>query len=70
MKLSKQAQLCMVGVFQKGLLGITPANELLDKLEFIIYNNELNVVNAEICQVTQEDIESLGLELGSEVINA
>lgn len=55
MKFSRQAQLCMVGVFQRGLLGLSDASKLLNELEFQYEMGELKVSNPEICQITNEE---------------
>lgn len=63
MKLSRQAKLCIVGVFQKGLLGLADASELFDELEFEYDQGELKVKNQDVCQVTQEELEMLNSEV-------
>lgn len=70
MKLSHEAKLCLVGVFQKGLLGLEAADKLLEKLDFIVQDSELVVTNPEICQITNEELEEFGLHLEREIVDA
>lgn len=65
-KLSKSAQLVMVGVFQKALLGLGDVSHLLQELQFASFNGELQVTNPQIVKLSEAEIEQLGLEEVSE----
>lgn len=57
-RLSSQAQLCVVALFQKGLVTMQDMSEILANLELKFDDfGELEVTNPETCQATQEEID-------------
>lgn len=55
--LSEQAQLCIVSLFQKGIVTMKDMSEILINLEFKFdTNGQLEVVNPETCQLTEQDL--------------
>lgn len=61
-KLSKQAKLCIVGLFQKGFVLSKDMTEDFSKLVFKENKNgELEVLNTEICEFTEEELKEAQL---------
>jgi len=60
--LSEQAQLCVISLFQKGLVTMKDMSEILTNLEFKFDGDgKLEVLNPETCQLTDEDLEEAEL---------
>lgn len=70
MKLSRQAQLGIVGIWQKGILGVADAAELLRNVEFKFEGGELVITNPDTCQLSDTEIEFVRVMANSRPENA
>lgn len=59
MKLSREALLCFVGIFQKGIFGVADAAQLMREMKFKIKDDELIVENPQQYQLTESEIEMI-----------
>jgi len=70
MKLSRQAQLCVVGILQKGILGVADAGELLKTLDFRYEVGELVVNSPEQYQLSDAELEIMKLATKGSTLDA
>lgn len=69
--LSEQAQLCVVSLFQKGLVTMKDMSETLQKLQFKFdEEGKLEVTNPETCQLTEQDLLDADLMIAKDLVEA
>jgi alkaline phosphatase len=65
-KLSEQAKLCVVGLFQKGLVLGQDVTDILNNLTLHTDKDEVCFSNPELCHMTEKDLEEAELSLGKQ----
>ncbi len=60
-KLSDQAKLCIVGLFQKGLVLGEDVTDILNKLTLHTDKDEVCFSNPELCIITEKELEDAEL---------
>lgn len=66
-KLSEQAKLTIVSLFQKALLTMEDVSSILEKLEIKLENDQVYFTNPELCHLSEEDIQKMSQQLEASV---
>lgn len=70
-KLNDNAQLTIVALFQKGLVLMEDCSSLVEQLRFKFDDfGELECINPEICEITQEEIDAAMAVFENEKVEA